>query len=137
MAWIVHLTTVLGVLVALPVLVVWLICRAAINRDNKNAEIVIKALENSSAVDTDKLVAALGKKQKSPRELLNLRLLRACIFTFLGVALAVMAIILHCLMPWAEKDVFIFIIPAVIALAIGIAYTVVYFVTRKYVKTYD
>ena len=137
MFWIVQLTSALGICVALPVLIVWLICRASINRDNKNAEIVIKALENNSAIDADKLVEALGKKQRSPRELLNIRLLRGCIFTFLGIAFAIVAYIIGCYMGGLYKDMWMFIIPAGIALAIGIAYLIVYFTTRKYVKSDD
>ena len=134
MFWIVQLTAVLGVCVALPVLIVWLICRATTNRDNKNAEIIIKALENSSSIDTDKLVNALGKKQKSPLELLNIRLLRGCIFTFIGIALVIVACIIGYYMGGLYKDMWMFIIPAGFALAIGAAYLIVYFVTRKQVK---
>ncbi|MBD5219610.1 MAG: hypothetical protein HDS72_05150 [Bacteroidales bacterium] len=137
MFWIVQLSSLLGICVALPVLIVWLICRTTINRDNKNAEIVIKALENNSAVDTDKLVAALGKKQKSPAELLNVRLLRGCIFTFSGIALAIMAGIMVYSYHGVDSNAMMFIIPAGIALAIGIAYLTVYFKTRKGVKSDD
>lgn len=137
MFWIVQLASALGICVALPVLIVWLITRATINRDNKNAEIVIKALENNSAIDADRIVEALGKKQKTPRELLNIRLLRGCIFTFIGIALAIISSIFLYLLPFESNEVFMFLIPAGLALAIGVAYLVVYFKTLKYVKSDD
>lgn len=137
MFWIVQLASALGICVALPVLIVWLITRATINRDNKNAEIVIKALENNSAIDADRIVEALGKKQKTPRELLNIRLLRGCIFTFIGIALAIISSIFLYLLPFESNKVFMFLIPAGLALAIGVAYLVVYFKTLKYVKSDD
>lgn len=66
----------IAVAVVLPVLIVWIVFRAASNKDNKNAEIIIKAIENNSTVDTDKLVNALSKHGKTPQQLLHLRLLR-------------------------------------------------------------
>lgn len=136
MFWIVQLLSALGICVVLPVLIVWMICRTTINKDNKNAEVIIKAIENNSTVDTDKLVEALGKKQKSPRELLNTRLLWGCIFTFIGVALSIIAGIFGYCRP-DTNAMYLFIIPAGLALAIGTAYLVVYFKTRKYVKSDD
>ena len=81
----------IAVAVVLPVLIVWIVFRAASNKDNKNAEIIIKAIENNSTVDTDKLVNALSKHGKTPQQLLHLRLLRGCIFTFIGIAMAILA----------------------------------------------
>ena len=56
------------VAVLLPALIVWILTRATINKDNKNAEIIIKAIENNSIVDTDKLVKALSKRRKTHRQ---------------------------------------------------------------------
>lgn len=118
----------LGVIVALPVLVIWLICRMEMNKDNRNAEIIIKTIEKDSSVDTDKLVAALGKREKTPLQILHLRLLRGCIFTFAGSASAIIASIANL----NDQDLYNFIlIVSGLSLAVGIAYLVVYFATRK------
>lgn len=120
----------LGICVALPVLIIWLISRTETNKDNRNAEIIIKAIESDTAVDTDKLVEALGKRKKSPLEVLHARLLRGCIFTFTGIAAAIVSM----LIPLVQDLYLILIIVSALCLAIGIAYIVVYFITRKSVS---
>ena len=122
----------IAVVVVLPVLVVWLISRTIINRDNKNAEILIKALENNSNIDVDKLMSAWSKKEKTPAQILNLRLLRGCIFTFIGIAAAVAAIVATYNQP--NDHLYEMLSVAGLPLAIGIAYLLVYFVTRKSVN---
>lgn len=37
----------IGTAVVLPIMVVWIVYRTKMNRDNKNAEIIIKAIENN------------------------------------------------------------------------------------------
>lgn len=132
MFWIVQTLVPIAIVVVLPVLIVWIVFRTESNKNNKNAEIVIKAIENNSCIDADKIIAALGKNEKSPLQILNLRLLRGCIFTFLGVAAAIVATILDNIL---DVDVFCFtIILSGSFLAIGIAYLTVYFVSRKSVR---
>lgn len=122
----------IAVVVVLPVLVVWLISRTIINRENKNAEILIKAIENNSNFDVDKLMSAWSKKEKTPAQILNLRLLRGCIFTFIGIAAAVTAIVVTYNQP--NDHLYEMLSVSGLPLAIGIAYLLVYFVTRKSVN---
>lgn len=133
MFWLTQLLVPLGVCVALPVLVVWIYYRSVTNRDNKNAEIIIKAIESNSTIDADKLVAALGKQEKTPAEVLQVRLLRGCMFTLLGIAAAVIAALVY-----RAEDFFAFsILTSGFCLAVGLAYLIVYFVTRKSVRNAD
>lgn len=133
MFWLTQMLVPLGVCVALPVLVVWIYYRSVTNRDNKNAEIIIKAIESNSTIDADKLVAALGKQKKTPEEVLLVRLLRGCIFTLLGIAAAVIAALVY-----RAEDFFAFsILTSGFCLAVGLAYLIVFFVTRKSVRTAD
>lgn len=133
MFWLTQLLVPLGVCVALPVLVVWIYYRSVTNRDNKNAEIIIKAIECNSTIDADKLVAALGKQEKTPAEVLQVRLLRGCMFTLLGIAAAVIAALVY-----RAEDFFAFsILTSGFCLAVGLAYLIVYFVTRKSVRNVD
>lgn len=133
MFWLTQLLVPLGVCVALPVLVVWIYYRSVTNRDNKNAEIIIKAIESNSTIDADKLVAALGKQEKTPAEVLQVRLLRGCMFTLLGIAAAVIAALVY-----RAEDFFAFsILTSGFCLAVGLAYLIVYFVTRKSVRHAD
>lgn len=119
----------LGVCVALPVLIVWIVFRTIKNNDDKRAEVLIKAIEANNGIDADKLAEALTKPRKSPRQLLTLRLLKGCIFTFIGIAGTAYHFIAA-----DDQDSQILLL-AVISIAIGISYLVVYFMTRNDVTT--
>ena len=133
MFWIVQTIVPIAVAVVLPVLIIWIVFRAASNKGNKNAEIIIKAIENNSGIDADKIIAALGKSEKSPLQLLQLRLLRGCIFSLLGIATAIFAAVINS--NYSGDDIFYFsLLASGVFLAIGLAYLIVYFVSRKSVK---
>lgn len=108
----------------LPVSIVLIIYLAYINADNKRAQVLIKAIESGNVMDTDKLAEALKKPQKSAREILNLRLLRGCIFSLIGVSIIVTSLFID--MPKA-------ILVGALSLAIGLSYLIVWFVSRKHV----
>lgn len=122
----------LGVAVVMPCLIVWIVFRAQTNKDNKNAEIIIKAIENNQVKDTEKIIEALGKEHKTPKEILQSRLLRGCIFTFVGIAAI---LLVFCL---AKAGLILLAqILAAVSLPIGLAYLIVYFATRKSVTEED
>lgn len=118
--------------VVLPIAVVLITSLTKVNGENKLALIVIKAIEANKDVDTDKLIESLKKPQKTPREILNCRLLRGCIFSLVGVALAIAGIASFIAGSEFESDSvacpFVF---GGISLAVGISYLIVYFVTRN------
>ena len=121
--------------VVLPVSIVAIVFAAIINNDNKRAKVLIKAIESNCGIDADKLAEALQRPKKSAREILNLRLLRGCIFSFIGLALCIIGIISLCTDSEFSSDPVI--VPLVFggaSLAIGLSYLVVYFVTRKQLK---
>lgn len=123
------------VCVVLPVAIIAIVYGTIMNNDNKRAAVLIKAIESNSGLDADKLSEALQKPKKSARELLNLRLLRGCIFSFIGLALFIVAVILLCTGNMFSADqVFIPLILGVISLAIGLSYLIVYRVTRKHIN---
>ena len=118
----------IGVCVVLPIMIVWIVFKAKTNNDNKRADVLIKAIENNANIDAEKLAEALGKQQISAKELLNRRLLRGCMFTILGVAFSIIALMCSA----AREDMqFISYILAALGFAVGIAYLIVYFVTRN------
>ena len=118
----------IGVCVVLPIMIVWIVFKAKTNNDNKRADVLIKAIENNANIDAEKLAEALGKQQISAKELLNSRLLRGCMFTILGVAFSIIALTFSA----APEDMqFISYILAALSFAVGIAYLIVYFVTRN------
>ena len=118
----------IGVCVVLPIMIVWIVFKAKTNNDNKRADVLIKAIENNANIDAEKLAEALGKQQISAKELLNRRLLRGGMFTILGVAFSIIALTFSA----APEDMqFISYILAALSFAVGIAYLIVYFVTRN------
>ena len=122
----------LGICVALPVLIVWLVTRTRQNETNKKTEIMLKAIESGATIDADFFKDA-QKKQKSTKERLLNRLIWGCAASILGVGLAVLGIVQW--VNWngtSSNDSFI--VPLVFAgifLAIGIALFIGFFVGRK------
>lgn len=122
-----------GVCVVMPVMIMWIIYRAIINGDNKRAEVLMEAIRSNNAIDADRLAEALSKPRRTPRELLNLRLLRGCIFTLVGLATTICLIlmIIDGSDGWLN---FQLLVTSGIFLAVGISYLIVYFVTRKQIE---
>ncbi len=120
------------VCVVLPVAIVLIVFLASMNSDNKRAKVLIKAIESNNGIDADRLAEAFKKPVKTAREILNLRLLRGCIFTFIGLALAIFGIIDSDSYNTIEDNMGLML--GGISLAIGISYLVVFFVTRRNVN---
>lgn len=111
----------------LPIAIVLIISMRKKNNDDKRAEILIKAIESGEEVDAEKLADALGKPKHTPLEILNARLLRGCMYTLIGLALAVVYL------AWPDYDANVLsslMFLSAISTAVGIAYLIVYFVTR-------
>lgn len=131
----VHILVPIFVCVVLPVSIVAIVVGAVINSDNKRAKVLIKAIESNCGIDADKLAEALQRPKKTAREILNLRLLRGCIFSFIGLALCIVGILAACTgNDLSDDSVAVPLIFGGISLAIGLSYLVVYFVTRKQIK---
>ena len=124
----------IAICVALPVLLVWLISRPKMNKDNKNAEIILKAIENNSPIDTDRLIEALGRREKSLEETMRQQFLRGCKFTFSGIASLILWIVFLVCFDGAEEAL-IFLILALFLSAIGAAFLVSYHFNRKSLNT--
>ena len=115
----------------LPVTIVWLLCRRWINNDNRRADVLIEAIKTYNGMDIDRLVETLAKPNRTPAELLNLRLLRGCIFTLVGLALTVVCVVI-CLNCGGMTDpAGIFMVLGAVSVAIGVSYLITYFVTKK------
>lgn len=125
----------ISICVILPIAIVSIICYTRMNSDNQRTQVLLKAIEANN-IDADKLAESLRKpvKLRSPREVLNFRLLNGCVFSFLGLGIVLAGVYLACTMPdISEKLRFFLYLISVIPLAIGFGNLVVYFVTRKQV----
>lgn len=121
--------------VVLPIAVVLITALTKMNADNRRTQVIIKAIEANNDIDADKLADSLKKPQRTPLELLNLRLLRGCIFSFIGLALAIVGIVNLANGALASSDpVTVPLMFGGASLAIGLSYVVVYFVTRKQIN---
>ncbi|MBD5322067.1 MAG: hypothetical protein HDS01_04755 [Bacteroides sp.] len=113
--------------VVLPITIVLIVSRLKMNRDNKRAEIIIKALESNADVNADKLIESLNQSQRSERgDVQNRRLLRGCIFSLLGLV----AIIAGVVFAFNGEPVSKALLLGGGFLAIGASYMIVYFVSR-------
>lgn len=124
----------ISICVILPIAVVLIISLTRINSDNKRTEVIVKAIEANNNIDADKLAESLRRPWKSEREILNTRLLRGCIFSFLGILF--LAIGVASLLNGSEFSSDPVTVPMLLggaSLAVGLGYVVVYFVTRKQV----
>lgn len=130
----------IGICVVLPIWIVSIIFRTAKNKDDKQAEIILKAIENNPSFNVDEFVGVFSKQRNSPQQVLQSRLLRGCIFTFLGIAAVIVAVVLR--IPAVAQilnpdDISIsgllvcLLIFGCGFLAIGLAYLVVYYLSRK------
>ena len=120
--------------VVLPVSVVLIRAIMNMHTENKRSEVLLKAIEANNCIDADKLAQGLAKPRLTPRELLNLRLLRGCLFGLIGLGLVIAGLIgLANNVPFESDQVSVPLIFGAPCLAIGLSYIIVYFVTRKQV----
>ncbi len=120
----------IGFSVVVPIAIVWIVFKTIMNKDNRRTEVLIEAIRSNNNIDTDKLAEAMTKSNRTPKEILNLRLLRGCMFSLSGIALLICSLIFNLNGIFIlEIDPFLIIGSAL--LAIGISYMIVYFVTGK------
>lgn len=119
----------------LPISIVAIVFITAINSENKRAQVLIKAIESGNGVDADKLAEAMRKPRKSARQVLQGRLLKGCIFTFIGLFIIAVGIANLCMGTEFDADqVTVPLLFGGISLAVGLAFLVVYFATRNSVE---
>lgn len=123
------------VCVVLPVAIVLITSLAKMHGESKRTQIIIKAIEANKDVDTDKLIESLKQPQKSAREILNGRLLRGCMYSLIGIALAVVGIAnIATGSDFSADPVTVPFVFGGISLAIGVSYLIVWKVTRTQVS---
>lgn len=114
----------LGVVVALPVLIVSIIFRSVMAADRNRKEIILAALEKNPNLNVEDLVKRMNKSEKLIKEKLLAKLQRGCLCCLMGVAL-----VLLYFFPSVQNE--FLIIAGAALIAIGIAFLVGYFVGRR------
>ncbi len=124
------------VCVVLPIAIVLIVSLAKMNADNKRTQIILKAIEANRDVDTEKLIESMKKPEKTALQILNLRLLRSCIFSLVGLGLVIVAVVgLLNDVPFADDPVSVPLVFGSASLTVGLSYLIVYFVTRRQLKS--
>lgn len=122
----------LGICVALPVLIVWLIGRVRQNEVNRKAEIMLKAIEAGAEINPDLLQRE--KKPKSLKERLLTRLTAGIVCTLIGITILVTGLVTplqegfdgpRTLLPFLVDT------PGMIFISVGIGLFVYYFAGKK------
>ena len=114
----------LGVVVALPVLIVAIIFKSVMAADRNRKEIILAALEKNPNLNVEDLVKRMNKSEKLIKEKLLAKLQRGCLCCLMGVAL-----VLLYFFPSVHNE--FLIIAGAALIAIGIAFLVGYFVGRR------
>lgn len=114
----------LGVVVALPVLIVSIIFRSVMAAGRNRKEIILAALEKNPNLNVEDLVKRMNKSEKLIKEKLLAKLQRGCLCCLMGVAF-----VLLYFFPSVQNE--FLIIAGTALIAIGIAFLVGYFVGRR------
>lgn len=127
----------LGVCVALPVLIVWLTTRSKIIADKLRAQIILEAIRNNPNVDPKELAEMFKPATKSEKEILNKRLQRGTVCTFLGLGGIIGSLLISYFGYFTSEDLMVAIFLSVIVLAVGVGALVTFFYQRKQVANND
>ena len=122
----------LGICVALPVLIVWLVTRVRQNETNKKTEIMLKAIEAGATIDADFFEEKHGAK--TIKERLLKRLAGGCIFTLMGIVFTVIGFVNRSSMNEIHMQYDSFTVPCILGgtfFAIGIGLLIVFIAGKK------
>lgn len=121
--------------VALPALIIWLIFRAIRKRDNARKEIILSALEKNPQSDVESIVRAMETGGKSIKKTIVSKLTWGCIICIIGnsfLLVGLWKINLSIKTLGGYNPQFdIFLLVGGILIAVGVAFVVNFFVSRK------
>ena len=118
----------------LPIGISWIRNRRRINETNRRADVAtaaMAALEKNPGLDVEEMLNKIYPKHKPLKEKLLRNLLRGCIATMLGVVFIGFGIYLGVNDLSGTDDPMGFVIFGLIALVIGIAFLINYFVGKR------
>ena len=117
----------------MPVMIVWLIMRSYIIRENARRDIIVSAIEKNPDVNVKDLMEKTSafKEEKTLKEKLLNKLLWGCLCTFIGIIGGIIILIAVCSSNHSES---LFVTIGSIAapcLAVGIAFLINYYIGKK------
>ena len=117
----------IGICVVLPIIVVFLNNRTSQNETNKKTEVLLKSIEAGAKIDPEYFKPQL--REKTLKEKLLGRLTGACIISAIGLAICIATALIGNLGGGAY--ILEFIVIGAIALAVGIALFISYFIGKR------
>ena len=114
--------------VVLPVMVVWLVTRARIKKNEQKMAVLVKAIENGVEIDPELLVSETESSRNTKMKLIK-KLTTGIVCSMIGIALLVCPSLED--FDGVAGLEMLYIIGGVM-IAVGIAYIVTFFVGRKY-----
>lgn len=115
----------------LPIMLVWFIVRKKMNETNQRTQIVLAAIEKNPEMDIEEIMKKISPKPKLLKEKLLTKLLWGSLATLLGIGLIGFGIYLGANHLGGTDDQFFSVCFGLIALGVGIAFMINYFVGKK------
>ena len=115
----------------LPIMLVWFGIREKMNAANQRTKIVLAAIEKNPEMDIEELMKKMSRNGKLLKEKLLTKLLWGCLSTLLGIGLISFGIYLSANHLGGTDDPMTAVCFGLIALGVGIAFLVNYFVGKK------
>lgn len=122
----------IAICVVLPVLIVWLVVRAKINKDNAQKDILLAAIEKNPNLDAGQFIQSMDSKKKLLKEKLLSKLLWGMMTLFVGLGFCIIALIASYAGGWDSDLIYFNGFAGASLIAIGVAFLVNYFVGKKF-----
>ena len=116
----------IGVCVALPISIVYLILKRKIISENNKKEIILAALEKNADVNIEELV----KKTSAPDKLLKEKLLKKLQWGLMTVVLGI-GLLIYAILVSPDVNLQLYVIGSVALLAIGVSLLFTYLMGKK------
>lgn len=116
----------IGVCVALPISIVYLILKRKIISENNKKEIILAALEKNADVNIEELV----KKTSAPDKLLKEKLLKKLQWGLMTIVLSI-GLFMYAIFVGDADELKLYVIGSVVLLAIGVSLLFTYLMGKK------
>ena len=122
----------IGICVVLPIILVSMVIRARKHEVEKKTEIMLKAIENGAQLDPAFFQQVNRRKERTVKDKLVGYLITASITSGIGLLLSVVSIVYMVIkVDLNPRALLLLLIPCAVLLAVGIAFFIVYFVSKK------
>ena len=115
----------------LPIVAILAVVRKKMNDTNQRTQIVLAAIEKNPEMDIEELLKKISHKPRLLKEKLLIKLLWGCLATLLGIGLIGFGAWMGYVGGSVPNDIYAAVCSGLIALGVGIAFLVNYFVGKR------